>query len=52
MRYKVIRANCQIRIGKKLYKSGETFDAKADEVKPLLIANYIKEVKDGKANNK
>lgn len=52
MRYQVIRANCQIKIGKKSYKSGETFDAEADKVKSLLKAKYIKEVKDGKANNK
>ena len=52
MKYKVVRADTTLKVGKEAYKSGEVFEAKKEGVKTLLEAKYIKEVKDGKANNK
>ena len=51
MKYQVIRPNTSIKVGKKLYKSGDVFEAKKEEVQPLLDAKYIKEVKNGKAGS-
>ncbi len=51
MRYKVIKANTHIRVGKKVYKSGDEFNAKESEVKSLLENKIIKEVSDGKTNS-
>ena len=52
MRFKVTRPNTTLKVGKKLYKSGDVFEAKKEEIQSLLEAKYIKEVKDGKADNK
>ncbi len=52
MRYEVTRPNTTLKVGKKLYKSGDVFEAKKEEIQLLLDAKYIKEVKDGKAANK
>ena len=52
MRFKVVRPSTSIKVGKKLYKSGDVFEAKKEEIQSLLDAKYIKEVKDGKAANK
>ena len=51
MKYKVIRSNTTLKIGKKLYKSGDEFEAKAEDVKALLANKYIRKVKDGKSTN-
>ena len=51
MRYKVIRPNTTLKIGKKLYKSGDEFEAKQDDIKSLLANKYIRRVKDGKSTN-
>ena len=52
MKYQVIRPNTSIRVGKKIYKTGDVLESKKEDVQTLLDAKYIKEVKDGKANNK
>ena len=52
MKFKVIRPNTTLKIGENLYKSGDEFEAKKDDVKSLIDAKYIKEVKDGKATIK
>jgi len=51
MRYEVIRPNTTLKVGKKLYKSGDVFEAKKEEVQSLLDAKYIREVKNGKAGS-
>ena len=51
MKYKVIRPNTNIKVGKKTYKSDDVFEAKEERVKALIIANYIEEVRDGKSTN-
>lgn len=52
MRYKVIRPNTTLKVGKNNYKTGEVFEAKKEDVSIILKVKYIKEAKDGKANNK
>lgn len=49
MKYKVIRPNTAIKIGKQVYKTGEEFESKSEDVKSLLDNKYIKGVKDGKS---
>ena len=49
MKYKIIRQNTTLKIGKKLYKSDDVFEAKQEDVKNLLDNRYIKEVKNGKS---
>jgi len=51
MRYQVIRPNTTLKIGKKLYKSGDEFEAKQEDVKTLLANKYIRKVKDGKSTD-
>ena len=52
MKYQVVRPNTTLKVGKKLYKTDDVFEAKKEEIQTLLEAKYIKEVKDGKAANK
>ena len=51
MKYKVIRANTTIKVGKKAYKTDDVFEAKSEDVKSLLDNKYIEGVKDGKPAN-
>jgi len=52
MKFKVTRPNTTLKIGKKLYKTGDEFEAKKEDVASLLDAKYIREVKNGKATGK
>lgn len=52
MKFKVVRQNTEILIDGKSIKSGEVFEAKREDVEPLLKNMYIKEVKNGKATIK
>lgn len=52
MKYQVIRPNTSIKVGKKIYKTDDVFEAKKEDVKALLEANYIKEARNGKATDK
>ena len=47
MKYRVIRKNSNVKIGKKVYKTDETFTAKEERVKSLLQSKYIEEVTNG-----
>ena len=51
MKYKVIRPNTSLKIGKKTYKTGDEFEAKSEDVKSLLDNKYIGRIKDGKSTN-
>ena len=51
MKYKVIRPNTSIKVGKKTYKSDDVFEEKEESVKALLENKYIEELNDGKSIN-
>ena len=51
MKYKVIRPNTSLKIGKKTYKTGDVFESKQEDVKSLLENKYIEGEKDGKSTN-
>ena len=51
MKYKVIRPNTTLKIGKKAYKTDDVFEAKEESVKSLLENKYIEEINDGKSTD-